>query len=1253
MRYLLFLLALPLLAQPANLQIQDVTGQQMHASYTAPSSSACTLGVTDNSGFGVTVWDVNAKFTGSTSDLSRSNTQTNGLNRIVEIGLRAAQAGTDGLIYSRSLQNNTGHTLTVTCGSAVSINFTTLPQPIGRTNPEPSPYLSTGANNSAWPTYNPNSPGPQIDPLTGALLLTGPLLGDVAMVSTSLTYAVQFDSSATWTNPANILAAPGGVTATSATANPIFVAFAPLRLNPNGSNLVSSNYVGLTVTGVRVCLYGSGTDASATNRQVAVKLTLDSGQTAFSGTVTLTLPQTTPATVCWPAAGTAITEPGYFSDWALASNPQHNMVVPGSYTVSTVGAAVTASGSVAEGSLGTGFFPQTYPAGARVVISGTQYAVSSVTDGNHITLATSAGTQGPIAMTAANSGMTISKTTATGSVSLSATYDWAYTDAPTFYAGTDGATVQCSPNTKSLTVNAAGSTVTAYLARVCILSYPGIASGVYLLRPDTGAFWQVGTLYNTFGQGFASDPNILLGQNPFDPTDPITFYGISEDLTTDNRIVAKYSYTGTGQSYTTGPLPDSTIYTTVPNGQSQTGTTCTGGWQTAGNLCSTPLTGVIFNCASLPCTGLMPSQSMDAAKGAFCGNAQPIGVLGTTYVLFAQCQQDAIAGVSYISLSTGLGLSFKDTMFSETGFRFGGLHTPEGFMDGNHHMLANNPLGSRGNSGGFAGPYSSALIDLCLTISGSSCTNYSATTTLSAGLSYTCPAPTCGAGNVSNALLFRIAGQPCSAFASMTEQTSYPCTHGSGLGMLSAMAVGDLLGDLANNVGGSGEEMQVLAITVNSSTDIAVWVQRSYNGSGFDTHANGWGVTEFPTPNSCTSAYWWYNNLGVGPFAENCTQISHFDVAPNSANYVIDAFLNFKNAVANSTGAAVALSAVQPFGIFMANVAGTNWPGNGLVEDYPSCRAGSFLPWCEVWNSYQDGSFQSGGYGNANASVTITAVNSVYKISSGLSTNYKQVPMEAWAARYVMHDVSGPSCSVTTSTPYTFGVVLASNECTSGSTPGDIVFYIPGLLATGGGHCWTNSLEVNGLPCIVPASPIGDWISLHDGTNSYGGGVVRLSKGFCGPGRQYTAWNWRSDPAGQWGFVACPFEDGIAPNMFLMKMPPIPAYDAVRRDFFQPIKFQLGITAAFSEVRFGYEENGAANAFNCTSRSDACLSISGNAGTSYNFLSVDGHSGTACTSGCVVTVPAISGRVMWWQQWISTDNVTYAAVGSPAALTVP
>ena len=78
MRILLLVpLSSALVAQTANMRVVSITPQQAVIQYACPDAAPATLTVSDDSGLGVTVWDVSgAKFQNSDSDLGRANTIT-------------------------------------------------------------------------------------------------------------------------------------------------------------------------------------------------------------------------------------------------------------------------------------------------------------------------------------------------------------------------------------------------------------------------------------------------------------------------------------------------------------------------------------------------------------------------------------------------------------------------------------------------------------------------------------------------------------------------------------------------------------------------------------------------------------------------------------------------------------------------------------------------------------------------------------------------------------------------------------------------------------------------------------------------------------------------------------------------------------------------------------------------------------------------------------------------------------------------
>ena len=91
-------------------------------------------------------------------------------------------------------------------------------------------------------------------------------------------------------------------------------------------------------------------------------------------------------------------------------------------------------------------------------------------------------------------------------------------------------------------------------------------------------------------------------------------------------------------------------------------------------------------------------------------------------------------------------------------------------------------------------------------------------------------------------------------------------------------------------------------------------------------------------------------------------------------------------------------------------------------------------------------------------------------------------------------------------------------------------------------------------------------------------------------------------------------------------------------------------------LRFGYAENGF-GFLNCTSRQESCVSVS----TATTFSATDpfrletsesaSYTPIACSSQCMIQVPAISGRVLYSQPLYNT--LAAIKIGPVSAVAVP
>jgi len=156
----------------------STTSTQAILVYTAPTSAACTVAVSEFSSLSPLVADVNpALFSGSNLD-TRSGVVSNGLQRIFVVGKHGMNAsgssnpflGTDGKRHSRALQAGTTHFYRITCGTTTMTgSFTTSAIPAGSTYPEPMPVDATHPGAYNWPDLTETDRTEKtVDPVTGA-----------------------------------------------------------------------------------------------------------------------------------------------------------------------------------------------------------------------------------------------------------------------------------------------------------------------------------------------------------------------------------------------------------------------------------------------------------------------------------------------------------------------------------------------------------------------------------------------------------------------------------------------------------------------------------------------------------------------------------------------------------------------------------------------------------------------------------------------------------------------------------------------------------------------------------------------------------------------------------------------------------------------------------------------------------------------------------------------------------------------------
>ena len=279
----------------------------------------------------------------------------------------------------------------------------------------------------------------------------------------------------------------------------------------------------------------------------------------------------------------------------------------------------------------------------------------------------------------------------------------------------------------------------------------------------------------------------------------------------------------------------------------------------------------------------------------------------------------------------------------------------------------------------------------------------------------------------------------------------------------------------------------------------------------------------------------------------------------------------------------------------------------------------------------------------------------------------KTYPTAAFTGQLPLVDISSPATGDILGTgpadAYKYCVAAAANECRQGSAVGDVYVNAPYVRYP---FCFIAAQNLN-LPdeydlCISGAFAVRDSITQTDMRKTDNeGNATRILTKF----RRARVLNIFDTPYvlpnGQWMIFEAQFPGDASVNKayLLGKIPPPAPKDSYNRTDFLPMSISLpalnGATQAF--VRFGYAENGSGGLF-CTSRKESCVIGTQTATTAVDhanpFFFEQTESATwqamPCTSGCTMTVPGLSQRILYYQfVYKNGSGVVYTA---PIAATV-
>lgn len=217
---------------------------------------------------------------------------------------------------------------------------------------------------------------------------------------------------------------------------------------------------------------------------------------------------------------------------------------------------------------------------------------------------------------------------------------------------------------------------------------------------------------------------------------------------------------------------------------------------------------------------------------------------------------------------------------------------------------------------------------------------------------------------------------------------------------------------------------------------------------------------------------------------------------------------------------------------------------------------------------------------------------------------------------------SGPVIGLNASSSYC--VANAPGECYAGSAAGNVY-----------AHCATGVGDQTQSWVTMGGANYGKLTEYRWDDPNYLGRNLRVLTS-CGrpKSRQSSYWSARILPHGDYGVCYSDQVPGInQPAIMLMGLPPLPLWDGIDRTTWVPISVQVAAGHGSALVRFGYLENAGvvASLLNCTSREEPCEVASATIQETPFYYASETVKPMPCSSGCTIQIPAISGRVLYYQ----------------------
>jgi hypothetical protein len=1285
-------------------QTGDASRQQAVISFVVADPAQCTIVLYRDAAMTDPVDDTNNSVFSGSESCNRPFNVVDGHRVAAVIGRRIAEPGNDGKTrYSRSLEAGRAYYFKIrdlTDGGTATGTVSTDTLPWADTHPETPAFDAGAPDRYAYPTIDwsdaAQSKG-SVDPLTGMLLQRGPrnLNGGT---TPELPFSGAFGSG--WTNTANALnhAVTGPFASYSGTAqSPLMLTispdlhqfrydyFSPVAMGWNSQYLLDD---------LKVNVYGYATPTGNAEDSKVLVCMIPLWNPSLSQTCAAEIETTLPNS---PAL---VAVPTNFPQWQFAGWQMGHYLTGDEVSVymgtksqasgeNCTGGAATVSNSVVT-LTGSSTLPPFAAAGMKINIAGTWYTIGQENTAQNFTLAE------PNVNIAAESTWFMGswairirkKTTAANAIYVGAGWAGAYSGDPD--VGANGVPDFCSRLTFDVSYAADGVTpITPKKGRLCVLGTGMNKWFAYMLADDgetrylsnlkhTDYSYRGSPIYMPLGSFHAVNPYALVAQHTDDTAGGDATNWALYEVTYDAARCKFKAWPG--NAWGTQSTPDDCLQwiSKMPSTQ---GKSLTQLWA--------------------------PKFTADPWWNQTWEKKMQFGGLAGKYAVFwtgmhdysDNPRQDAICYISVVDTTDYSQVKFFNTLDTLPSLRWSACHSTG--IEYNDRTkwgsIGTGIIGNKTDPGYLSGPFVLKAITAKSLDGGST---WTADTSLTNVAAANCGTNPYGVTGLQCVKLKIASDRPCSARgnASDPDVVKWPCPWskttpnwtitGTDTGTpdkASPMVfqAGDYISWLQTGNGqvdGKAEKMRVLTKTSDGAGGWIVEVQRwaacdnidsdpakgavyyydhLYGGTSGSARPNGWIGVMTPTGTCAGNSAWVdlsvpldqtvvkidasaitasHNTLGRAPNGVDLLQVGPSSTRIGSLPTIADNFQMAAN-----------------FNVVQWSWDTVRLKGYRALEQYPSLGNWD-VPTAYGRSMYYDfrhinpDNGSSPGYEIGIWSQSYTKVSGtkwVYKvgINQDFVTNHKSWRPVTFSSRGAFQDLSGPGALIDDTNLNSYCFPYKNGECRPDSVAdGSSVYVVSKNPHIETGACVTDTY-VTFTPCVSYLEPVAGWAVGGDATRDDPNGVLtrRFTMGLTGPAAQfqYTSPHMTSD--GKWMLVRAGWPNGVRARVLLGKVPSVAVEDSIDRSRPVAVKVVLPSGSGYVRARFGYIENGSAAQFYCTSRKEACLTDA--SVQPYAFEQSDPLTATDCRNGCTVSIPALSGRVLYYRIEKSAEGSTGWAYG--------